>query len=377
MSEENSSGQVSRRRRVRILKKLIVLATAAFMLMPVFFCVILFWKVRVLEKQVGRVSGRLEEVAGLLEETLRGEAAQSLADPDSRTVDEEYFSGEAGERRKGSPENTKSETFAESGGKTISAENTGQATSAENTGQDTGQATSAEGAGQDTGRTVSGEEAQETLRKVYLTFDDGPSGYTMDILDILDRYEVKATFFVLGKEDEQSKASIQEIVNRGHTLGMHSYSHIYADIYRSVEDFAQDFQKLQAYLYWLTGVKSTCYRFPGGSSNTVSRVDMMEFAGFLETQGVEYYDWNISSGDAMSSRLDTYTIVENCTKNIEIYDTAVILMHDSVVKRTTVEALPIIIEKILAMEDTVILPITQDTEPVRHIQKKDSGRMEG
>lgn len=213
------------------------------------------------------------------------------------------------------------------------------------------------------------EEQQEptAAHKVYLTFDDGPSVYTEDILDILDSYGVKATFFVVGKETDSAKEAMREIVDRGHTLGMHSYSHKYSEIYRSVDDFAGDFTKLQDYLYEVTGVKSVVYRFPGGSSNTVSELDMRDFADYLEEQGVRFFDWNISSGDGGKELLSVETLVSNSTADIEKHETSIILLHDSANKRTTVDALPDIIENILAMEDTVILPITEDTEPVQHI----------
>lgn len=211
----------------------------------------------------------------------------------------------------------------------------------------------------------------EAAHKVYLTFDDGPSIYTEDILDILDRYDIKATFFVVGKETEDAKQAYRDIVEKGHTLGMHSYSHKYSEIYASEETFAEDFRKLQDYLEEVTGVKSNVYRFPGGSSNTVSKVDMKMLATFLNEQNVRFFDWNVASGDGSSARLSVDTLVKNSTKGLEEHAESVILLHDSGEKRTTVEALPIIIEKIQAMEDTVILPITDATEPVQHIQISD------
>lgn len=219
-------------------------------------------------------------------------------------------------------------------------------------------------------RTVSGPDAvvEQHKHMVYLTFDDGPSIYTDEILDILDSYDVKATFFVVGREDENSKAALKRIVDEGHTLGMHSYSHKYTDIYESVDAFSADFTKLQDYLYDVTGVRSRYYRFPGGSSNTVSTVDMREYAEYLADQGVTFFDWNISSGDSSSKKMSVDTLIANCTDDLEQWQTSIILMHDSVGKHTTVEALPAIIENILAMDDTVILPITDDTRPVQHIK---------
>lgn len=217
---------------------------------------------------------------------------------------------------------------------------------------------------------VSGDSAQtsEDVKYVYLTFDDGPSIYTGEILDILKRYDVKATFFVTGKEGKDYEKIFQRIVDEGHTLGMHSYSHKYDEIYASKENFVEDFTKLQEYLFDVTGVQSKIYRFPGGSSNTVSQVDMGELIDYLTEQGVTYYDWNISSGDSSGSTLSVEQIVDNCTKNIDYYNNAFVLLHDSKNKRTTVEALPLIIEHIIAQGNMQIVPITADTVPVQQIK---------
>lgn len=209
---------------------------------------------------------------------------------------------------------------------------------------------------------------QEEIHKVYLTFDDGPSIYTNDILDILDSYNVKATFFVVGKEGTNAEEALQRIVDEGHTLGMHSYSHKYKELYESMDSFTQDFARIRDSIYQATVVESVCYRFPGGSSNTISEIDMHDFIDYLDSQGVEYYDWNVSSGDGGSMKLSTDTLLENCTKDIDTRDTSIILLHDSAEKPTTVEALPDIIENILARPDTVILPITENTRPIHHIE---------
>lgn len=189
---------------------------------------------------------------------------------------------------------------------------------------------------QETAAEIPEEEGQEEestepvkMRNVYLTFDDGPSVYTGDILDILKEYDVKATFFVVGKEGEKNEALYKRIVEEGHTLGMHSYSHRYKEIYASEEDFAKDFEKLQDYLYDITGVESRFYRFPGGSSNTVSKIDMSTFIDYLDTQGIAYFDWNVSSGDASSGGISVEQIIDNCVGNAEYYNNMVILMHDS------------------------------------------------
>lgn len=221
---------------------------------------------------------------------------------------------------------------------------------------------------QDAGTPAAGEE-EEGQKKIYLTFDDGPSSNTDEILDILKAYDVKATFFVVGKTDEASKKAYRRIVEEGHTLGMHSYSHSYEDIYDSEEDFQDDMKKLQEYLYELTGVWPRFYRFPGGSSNTVSNIDMQKLADWLTDQEVTYFDWNVASGDAVSRELPAETLLANCLAGIRNQQSCVVLMHDAANKDTTVEALPEIISEIRLQEDAVFLPITDDTVPVQHTIK--------
>jgi peptidoglycan/xylan/chitin deacetylase (PgdA/CDA1 family) len=135
-----------------------------------------------------------------------------------------------------------------------------------------------------------------------------------------------------------------------------------------VEDFSADFYRIYSYILENTGIQSVCYRFPGGSSNTISDIDMHVFADFLAEQEVEFYDWNVSSGDGGSVLLDADTLIRNATSGILGQETSIILMHDAASRSTTVEALPGIIETVLAMEDTAILPITGDTTPIHHIK---------
>lgn len=209
----------------------------------------------------------------------------------------------------------------------------------------------------------------ENRRKIYLTFDDGPSANTGEILDILREKNIKATFFVVGKKGADSQASYKRIAAEGHTLGMHSYSHDYKEIYDSLDSYKMDLLKLQDYLLEVTGVQSRFTRFPGGSSNKVSRVDMRQLIDFLDAEGIAYFDWNISSGDAESAGISVQELVSNCTDFIMEKCNSIILMHDANNKHRTVEALPLIIDKLQEMENIEILPITEDTVPVRHVLK--------
>ena len=219
--------------------------------------------------------------------------------------------------------------------------------------------------------TIETDKQQETKdngkKKVYLTFDDGPSTRTEEILEILREYDVKATFFVVGKEDEYSMEMYKKIVEEGHTLGMHSYSHQYSVIYQSVDAFASDIDRLKKLLKTATGEDVKLYRFPGGSSNLVSKIGMQEFIKYLNSEGITYFDWNVSSGDATSKELKAEALVQNVVQDVKIYKSSVVLMHDAADKPNTVESLPELIEELRAM-DVEILPITEDVEPIQHIK---------
>ena len=316
----------ARRRRVQRLKKYIILLLLLSSLVPIVMCVVLFVQAAGLNRSVRALTEQL----GILQQQQTEMA-------------EKFQNWEAGREETGDGKI--------SGGDGL-----------QNSGNSGGQGTA------DAGN--QGQEEPVAAHEVYLTFDDGPSIYTEEILDILDDYQVKATFFVVGKESDAAKEALRDIVARGHTLGMHSYSHKYSELYASEEAFEADFLKLQGYLEDVTGVKSKVYRFPGGSSNTVSKVNMGIYADYLDSQEVRFFDWNISSGDGGSAVLPVETLVENVTGGISENQISVVLMHDSAEKSTTVEALPTIIENILAMEDTVILPITENTRPVQHIHRQ-------
>lgn len=207
-------------------------------------------------------------------------------------------------------------------------------------------------------------------RNVYLTFDDGPSDNTDEILDILAEYNVKATFFVLAKDDPESVRLYNRIVDEGHTLAMHSYTHIYNQIYANIDNYKEDVTSLQNFLYEKTGITPVIYRFPGGSSNTVMSVDVQECIAFLDEQGITYFDWNVSSGDATGNGYPANVIADNVINGAIKHDEAVVLMHDASNKEATVAALPIIIEKFLEMDDVCLLPLTEDSYPVQHTKKQ-------
>lgn len=186
----------------------------------------------------------------------------------------------------------------------------------------------------------------------YLTFDDGPSKNTLGILNILDRYNIKATFFVNGYASQLGISTYKAITSRGHAIGNHTYSHNYSKIYKSVEDFAEDFNKLQNLLNSSVGIKPKIVRLPGGSNNSIScryggTTLMVEISKYLLNNGYTYFDWNVDSTDA-SVKLQSKTKIVNSVLNTSKNKSSlIVLLHDNSIKTTTVEALPEIIEGLI------------------------------
>ncbi len=209
------------------------------------------------------------------------------------------------------------------------------------------------------------EQPVENVKHIYLTFDDGPSENTGAILDILKQYNVKATFFVIGKTDQTSLDLYNRIVAEGHSLGIHSYTHKYTQVYESMESFQNDVLSLQAHLKSVTGQDVHLYRFPGGSSNKVSKVPIEECIRFLSENGFTYFDWNATNGDATGRDMSVEEMVSSVISEVDKYQNLTVLMHDGAGKQKTVEALPAIIEQLQA-KGTQILPIIDSTPPCQH-----------
>lgn len=199
---------------------------------------------------------------------------------------------------------------------------------------------------------------------IYLTFDDGPSNrITANILDTLKSYDIKATFFVTGTGPDNL---IKRAYDEGHTMGLHTYSHRYQDIYASDENFFNDFGKISNRIFSITKHNSKIFRFPGGSSNTISRRYnkgiISRVAQELTNQGYRYFDWHIDSDDAKTSTTAEdvyYQVINNLTKNTD----NIVLMHDN--KSKTNEALPMII-KYAIEEGYYFKPITLATKEFHH-----------
>lgn len=193
-------------------------------------------------------------------------------------------------------------------------------------------------------------EAAERARKIaestgiiYLTFDDGPGDFTNRLLDVLEEYNVKATFFVTGKGDD---SIIKREFNEGHRVALHTWSHNYSYIYTNVDSFFDDLSRIADRVRGITGESARLIRFPGGSSNTVSaRYDkkkriMSTLTREVEARGYQYFDWNIDSDDAGRARTSD-AVYNNVISRLKP-GANVVLQHD--IKDYSVDAVAKIIE---------------------------------
>ena len=184
----------------------------------------------------------------------------------------------------------------------------------------------------------------------YLTFDDGPSENTLKILEILKKYNVKATFFVI---NSKQIGYVKNIYEAGHTVGLHSATHNYAKIYSSTDAYFKDLEEISNKVESIIGIKPNVIRFPGGSSNTVSKKYrkgiMSRLTKLVAEKGYYYFDWNVESGDANQNTASYTYIRNNVLSGAKNKNTACVLMHDSSAKTTTVQALPEIIEGLSKM----------------------------
>lgn len=196
---------------------------------------------------------------------------------------------------------------------------------------------------------VSPEMASHTEKIAYLTFDDGPSDNTLKILEILKEKNAVATFFILGSTmTKDGEEALNEMVENGCTIGIHTYSHKKDKIYSSVENFLDDFYKVYSQIYEITGERVNIFRFPWGSYNSYSKAIKKDLVSEMERRGFTYYDWNVSAEDSVGAPTES-SIMKNIMKDLTKYKEPVILMHDSSSNDLTVKMLPKIINKLIEM----------------------------
>lgn len=210
-------------------------------------------------------------------------------------------------------------------------------------------------------------------KTIYLTFDDGPSENTIKILEILDKYKIQATFFVTGPSYKLKDTLLNEILNHGHSIAIHSYTHQYSKIYLNTQSYLDDFFKCLNWIKTQTNVTPNLYRFPGGSSNTISsKKEIQSIINSLYLKGYTHVDWNVDSFDSHYN--NDYNAITSSTLNQiklneekNIYN-QIILMHDNTKKVGTLKALPTIIEKCLS-KGYVFKVLSKDSFLYQHIKR--------
>ena len=202
-------------------------------------------------------------------------------------------------------------------------------------------------------------------KTIYLTFDDGPGPYTDRLLDVLAKYDVKATFFITGNYPDYFEC-ITRAYDEGHTIAVHTFTHNYRKIYAGVGAYFEDFKACEELIHDYTGTYTKLFRFPGGSSNTVSAFNpgiMGALATYMRDMGYYYFDWNVSSGDAKTVQIPTYEVYRNVINGCAEYETCVVLQHD--VKDFSVAAVEDIIKWGLD-NGYQFLPLQEDSYGARH-----------
>ena len=296
-----------RKKRVKLLKRLIILVIGFFIVMPNIMCIVLFAKLNKTNKTLDNIYSKVSTLENIKTEQMANLNADADTDDASSLTKDVVL---------------KVQTDAE------------------------------EYAG---------------YKRIYLTFDDGPSNNSNAILDVLDEYNAKATFFVIAKNGYEEEYN--RIINDGHTLGLHSYSHVYKDVYSDEMGFKNDVNRIYDFVENVTGVTPKFYRFPGGSSNTIYKSDKNELFDYLDEMNLTYVDWNVASNDSTYGGLSANQIANNVLNGVEGLDDCVILMHDANDKSSTVEALRIIISSLQCEDNVIFLPITDSTISVKHISK--------
>ncbi|MET3290062.1 UNVERIFIED_CONTAM: uncharacterized protein YbbC (DUF1343 family)/peptidoglycan/xylan/chitin deacetylase (PgdA/CDA1 family) [Brevibacillus sp. OAP136] len=213
----------------------------------------------------------------------------------------------------------------------------------------------------------------------YLTFDDGPSPVTTKILDILKKDNIKATFFVVGRNVKGREKILQRALAEGHTIGGHTYSHNYQTIYKSPSAFLNDLELGNKMIKDAIGVEPTVFRYPGGSTNTVSlkyqdtaqyskaKPVMSAIKAEMNQKGYHFIDWNVSNGDASTNHYTAASALQQVKQQVKKKQQVVILMHDATPKMPTVEALPAVIE-FLKQQGYTFQTLSADVPTVAHVR---------
>jgi len=205
----------------------------------------------------------------------------------------------------------------------------------------------------------------EPEKVVYLTFDDGPSKNTADILDVLAEKGVPATFFVIGAETERGIGLYRRMLDEGHAIGLHTYTHRYSEIYRSADAYLADIGRLSDHLEQTVGIRPSIFRFPGGSNNsTADPAVLQEIKERAAREGLCWFDWNALGKDDRSWVSDPWDIFRSVVETAGEKKRIVVLMHDDGLRTTAAEAVALIIDH-YREEGYKFEKLTSRTDPVR------------
>lgn len=187
------------------------------------------------------------------------------------------------------------------------------------------------------------EQRVRAANAVYLTFDCDLTDNTRQILNTLDQYGVRATFFVNGNTDPDALAVMKEIVDRGHSIGLRSYSDSYEEIYQSVGSYLEDFEKIYNLVYETTGVRAEIFRFPAGSVNAYNSGIYQELIAEMLRRNFIFFDWNVSGEDTQVGDLTAESVTGSVLSGMEGKERSIVLLRDTADKAMVTQALPGII----------------------------------
>lgn len=202
-------------------------------------------------------------------------------------------------------------------------------------------------------------------KTVYLTFDDGPSRNTEEILAVLRKHGIQGTFFVTAQNADEPYAAqlLEQIRDEGHTIGLHSYSHRFDKIYHTPDAYLEDLDKLNEYLADTVGVRPSILRFPGGSaSRNASKETMSAMKAEVTRRGYLYYDWDVVSGDDTATVYPAEYLAERIVNGASGKEQAIVLMHDNATPTTTAQAVDMAVERLRELGYT-FRPLTERVRP--------------
>ena len=340
-TEEETEEEEFNRANVNRLKKMIIIALFVMFMIPTVLCVILMMKMHSMQNEMDAL--REETISRKQQAAMQAQKEISTEDPVK--LEQQAYQGLAKDKNQGAMVLHQSQpvNLADLPDDVIIPKR---------------------GTEEEVTEEVTEEEVLNG-KKVYLTFDDGPSESTGKLLDILKRKGVKATFFMVLNDTEKADV-IRRMADEGHALGIHSASHVYSEIYANLDAFEKDVETVHDLLYEITGQDVKLYRFPGGSSNRVSDVDIYDCIQWLTDEGYTYYDWNALNEDAEAEYTEPSILNANVLRYIHGNSgDSVVLMHDLDGHPESLQALPELIDKLLE-EGYELVAIDENTEPVQH-----------